>query len=82
MNLTANEKRTVKAVFSELLKKPYYELYPVRGSITVDEMRTLYLKLRYEKYCEDHGIRFEDMDEMDIFYAEKDIENSQCSENK
>ena len=82
MNLTANEKRTVKAVCAKLLEKPYYELYPFLGSITVDEMRTLYLKLRYEKYCDDHDIRFEDMDEMDIFYAEEDIENSQCSENK
>ena len=82
MNLTANEKRTVKAVFSELLKKPYYELYPFLGDLTVSEMQKLYYKLRYEQYCEDHGIRFEDMDEMDIFYAEEDIENSQCSENK
>ena len=46
MNLTTKEKRTVKAVFAKLLEKPYYELNSFLGSITVDEMRTLYLKLK------------------------------------
>lgn len=75
MNLTPKEKRTVKAVFAELMKKPYSELNRFLGSITVDEMRTLYLKLRYEKYCDDHDIRFEDMTEIDFLYADDEMSN-------
>lgn len=75
MNLTPKEKRTVKAVFAKLLEKPYYELYHLLGNITVDEMRILYLKLRYEKYCEDHDIIFEDMTEIDFLYADDEMSN-------
>lgn len=39
MKLTANEKRTVKAVFGELLKKPYSELNCFLGSLTIEEMQ-------------------------------------------
>lgn len=80
MNLTPKEKRTVKAVFAELMKKPYSELNRFLGSITIDEMKTLYLKLRYEKYCEDLRIRFEDMTEIDFLYA--DDEMSRMEETK
>ena len=76
MNLTTKEKRTVKAVFAKLLEKPYYELNSFLGSITIDEMETLYLKLKYEKYCEDHDIRFEDMTEIDFLYADDEMSNS------
>lgn len=73
MEITANEKRTIKAVFGELLKKPYSELNCFLGSLTIEEMQKLYSKLRYEKYCEDNGISYDDMTEEDFIAAEEDI---------
>lgn len=73
MKLTADEKRTVKAVFGELLKKPYSELNCFLGSLTIKEMQRLYSKLRYEQYCDDHGIKYEDMIEDDFIAVEEEI---------
>lgn len=69
MNLTTNEKRTILAVFDELLRKPYSELNTFLGSLTIEEMQKLYGKLRHEGYCERHGIRYEDMTEEDFEQA-------------
>ena len=66
MTLTANEKRTVIAVFDELTKMPYGQLNTFLGSITINEMHELYRKMRYEDYCEKHGIRYEDMTDDDF----------------
>lgn len=71
MKLTVDEKRTVRAVLVELLKKPYWELNCFLGSLTIEEMRTLYLKLRYEEYCDERGIKFEDMTVHDCIAAEE-----------
>lgn len=73
MTLTENEKRTVKAVFSELLKKPYSEINCFLGSLTIEEMQILYSKLRYEHYCDEHGIKYEDMTEDDFIAAEEEL---------
>ena len=73
MKLTANEKRTVKAVFGELFKKPYSELNRFLGSITIEDMLKLYLKLRYEQFCDERGIDYEDMTEDDFILAEEEI---------
>lgn len=76
MNLTDNEKRTVREVLGELLKKPYKELNTFLGSITIQEMQILYNKMKYEKYCEEHGIRYEDMTENDFIQAyEEDFDD-------
>ena len=75
MKLTENEKRTIKAVFGELLKKPYSELNSFLGSITIEEMQTLYLKLRYEQYCDEHSMNYEDMTEDDFIFAEEERAN-------
>ena len=75
MKLTANEKRTVKAVFGELLKKSYSELNGFLGSITIEEMQKLYSKLRYEQFCDERGINYEDMTEDDFILAEEEIAN-------
>lgn len=72
MELTAKEKRIVKAVFGELLKKPYSELNCYLGSLTIKEMQKLYAKLRYEQYCDDRGINYEDMTEDDFICAEEE----------
>lgn len=80
MNLTPKEKRTVKAVFAKLLEKPYSELNRFLGNITIDEMKTLYSKLRYEKYCDDHDIRFEDMTEIDFMYADDEMSMEETKE--
>lgn len=69
MTLTVNEKRTVLAVFGELNKKRYSELNTFLGSETIREMQTLYQKLRYEEYCERHGITYEEMAEDDFIDA-------------
>lgn len=70
--LTDNEKRTVQAVFSELLKKPYSELNSFLGNITIEEMQKLYSKLRYSQYCDSHSIKYEDMTEDDFISAEEE----------
>lgn len=75
MKLTENEKRTIKAVFGELLKKTYSELNSFLGSITIKEMQTLYSKLRYEKFCDEHGIDYEEMTEDDFISAEEEKTN-------
>lgn len=81
MKLTANEKRTVQAVFGELLKKPYSELNCFLGSLTIDEMQKLYFKLRYEKYCEENGITYDDMTEEDFISAEEEMSYArECEE--
>lgn len=49
MNLTEKEMRTVIAVFEELVKMPYSELNKFLGSITIEEMQALYLKM-YSEY--------------------------------
>lgn len=61
MNLTKNEKRTVVAVFGELLQMGTSKLNTFLGSITIQEMQTLYMKLSYEDYCEKYHIKYEDM---------------------
>lgn len=66
VHLTQNEKRTICAVFGELLRKPYNELNTFLGSLTIEEMQKLYSKLHYEDYCIRHEIRYEDMTEADF----------------
>lgn len=80
MKLSANEKRTVKAVFGELLKKPYSELNCFLGSLTIEEMQKLYSKLRYEQYCDYRGIKYEDMTEDDFISAEEEMANEYYSD--
>ena len=67
--MTEAEKRTVLAVFGELLKKPYGELNTFLGSLTIEEMQKLYSKLKYEPFCLRHGIKYEDMTEEDFIQA-------------
>lgn len=74
MELTTNEKRTVKEVFGELLKKPYSELNCFLGTLTIQEMQKLYSQLRYEQYCDDHDINYEDMTEDDFISAEEEAD--------
>lgn len=66
MTLTANEKRTVLAVFGELKRMRYSELNTFLGSMTIKDMYTLYSKLEHEDYCNRRGILFEDMTEEDF----------------
>lgn len=67
--MTDQEKRTVRAVFHELLKKPYAELNTFLGNLTIQEMESLYSKLKYEDYCKDHEIAYEEMTEDDFIRA-------------
>ena len=72
--MTQEDKNVVKAVFGELLRKPYNELNTFLGSYTIAEMGRVYSKLHHEPYCERHGIKFEDMTE-DDFMLEYEEEN-------
>ena len=73
--MTDQEKRTVLAAFHELLKRPYDELNTFLGSLTISEMEKLYSKLKYEGYCKDHGITYEEMTEDDFIQAyEEEVE--------
>ena len=67
--MTDQEKRTVCAVFHELLKKPYAELNTFLGSLTIEEMQRLYGKLKYEDYCKAHEIAYEEMTWDDFIQA-------------
>lgn len=69
MTLTADEMRTVKAVFGELDRIPYSKLNTFLGSETIREMHKIYQKMRYEKYCERNGITYEEMTEDDFIVA-------------
>ena len=69
INLTNDEKKIVKAVFFDLLCKPYSELNTFIGSLTIEGMQKLYRKLKYEDYCDRHNIRYEDMTEDDFIQA-------------
>lgn len=67
MNLTPAEKRTVLAVFTDLLERfTEAELNAFIGTETIREMLTLRSKLHYEGYCERRGIRYEDMTDEDF----------------
>lgn len=59
--MTEREKRTVLSVFEALTKMRYSELNTFLGSVTIREMSELYSKLKYEDYCKEHGIKYEDM---------------------
>lgn len=48
MRLSESEAITMLAVFGELLKKPYEEVNTYLGSLTIEEMRTLYWRGRRE----------------------------------
>ena len=66
MVFTSAEQKTVLAIFSSLLTThSTRDLNAFLGSETIKEMSALYSKLKFEPFCERHGIRFEDMDEFD-----------------
>ena len=75
MKLTEDEKRTVLAVFGELLRKTTSELNTFLGSITIQEMQRLYQKMKYDDYCKSRGIDYEEM-------TEQDFVNAYLSENE
>ena len=66
MTLTSDEKRTVLAVFDELVRMDYSKLNMFLGSMTIADMQHLYSKLKYEAYCEKNGITYEEMTEDDF----------------
>lgn len=67
--MTAHEKNVVMAVFSTLLEMGYSELNTFMGSITIKEMSDLYHRLKYEDYCQKHGLTYEEMTENDFCQA-------------
>ena len=62
-------------MFGELLKKPYSELNCFLGSLTIKEMQTLHSKLRYEQYCDERSMNYEDMTEDDFISTEEERAN-------
>lgn len=74
MVFTPDQIRTIFTVLGELWKKPYAELNEYLGSETIYKMRDLYHRMRYAGYCEEHHIRYEDMDIEDFVNAELEID--------
>ena len=67
MELTNKEVKTLKAVLYDLVTTfQDYELHRFMGSETIKEMKKLQQKLYYLDYCEEHGIKYEDMTEDDF----------------
>ena len=64
--MTKEEKNVILAVFTELLNKPYSELNTFLGSETIKRMQELRSKLRFEDFCKERGIRYEDMTDEDF----------------
>ena len=76
MILTNKEVRTLKAVLYDLVTTfQDYELNRFMGSETIKEMKALQQKLYYNDYCEEHGIRYEDMTEDDFM---REYEERMC----
>lgn len=71
--MTREEKRTVLAVFGELVKKDYNELNTFLGSVTIREMTRMYDRLKYEDWCDEHGISYEGMTDDDRIQAWMDV---------
>ena len=67
--MTAEEKRVVLAVFGSLVYRNDEDLNRFLGSETIREMQQMYLRLKYEGYCEKHGIKYEDMTVDDFVQA-------------
>lgn len=72
--MTNDEKRTVLAVFSALLEKPYRELNTFIGSETIKEMQEMYSRLRYEDYLKRYGKSYDEMNEYDWIQINEMIE--------
>lgn len=66
VEFTQDEMGTVLAVFSSLAEKDYEELNTFLGSETINRMQVLLSKIRHHDWCEEHGIKFEDMTERDF----------------
>ena len=71
--ISENERRTMVAVFNELMKKPYSELNTFLGSETIERMQAMAFKWEHATYAREHGKRVSQMDEADFEqeYAEK-----------
>ncbi len=63
--MTDKEKRTVMAVFGELVKMEHGKLNTILGSVTIEEMYKMYENLRCEDYRKRHNIRPEDWTDAD-----------------
>lgn len=66
---TEKEQQTVLAVFSTLVQMNDSKLNTFLGSLTIAEMKALYLRLHYSPFCEKYGIKYDDMDEDDFIRA-------------
>lgn len=70
MILNERELNIVEAVINDLrMHFTESELNTFIGSETIKEMATLANKLHYREYCEEHGIKYEDMTEDDFMQA-------------
>ena len=76
MELTNREVKTLKAVLYDLvITFTDEEMNKFMGSETIEEMKALQQKLYYSDYCEEHGIRYEDMTEDDFM---REYEERMC----
>ena len=73
-NFTRNDERLIEGVFCELLKMDYHKLNTILGSLTIQEVQSLYSRLHYNDYCERYGIKYEEMTDEDYIRAYEEEE--------
>lgn len=71
--LTEQEMTICKGILFELLTMPTVELHKQFGSMTIKDMQSIYSKLRYRNWCNQHNIKYEDMTDSDYLNAEEDM---------
>lgn len=65
MVLTAREATMILGILQDLQMKPAKELNTLLGSRTIEEMRVLVHKMRYNDYCVEHHMTVDEMTEYD-----------------
>ena len=71
--INENERKTMVAVFKELMKKPYNELNTFLGSETIEQMQAMAFKWEHAPYARKHDKHVSQMNDADFEqeYAEK-----------
>ena len=68
--LNDRELTIIEGVLNEIIYDP--DAWKTWGTMTVKELADIASKLRMRRYCEEHGIRYEDLTEED--YERADLE--------
>lgn len=78
MEITDTEKRTLEAVLNRMFSKQYVEISEYMNTSELCYVFHFWKKLRYEQYCENRGISYEDMTVEDFAQAEKELASGEA----